>query len=279
MSMAQTISSLVLSLRKKVNIKVRQPLRKILVPVQNDRMKQQVELISELIKNEVNIKEIEYLAADNSFIKKKINPDATQSGRQLRRRPRRAAGDGSGEQVQHRDGDGDRGDPIARFVDQVHHLAQVERGPRQRDQPDRQQESPPTTEVARGRGAQRESGQDSKQDQRCRFEIDTDTRSSGSAAGLVASSSVAPSPRLASLLRVAGRGGFSADGRLGMLVGSRAFGAHAHREQQRRRGEQACEHEPWRDSEAHAPHAAPSRRLEVKSQTHRLTSSRLEDAQ
>ena len=70
MSMAQTILRLSLSLRKKVNIKVRQPLQKILVPVQSDRMKQQIENDKELIKNEVNIKEIEYLAADNGFIKK-----------------------------------------------------------------------------------------------------------------------------------------------------------------------------------------------------------------
>ena len=83
MSMAQTISSLVLSLRKKVNIKVRQPLQKILVPVQNEHIRRQIEQISELVRSEVNIKEIEYLSADNSFIKKKVKPNFVVLGKKL----------------------------------------------------------------------------------------------------------------------------------------------------------------------------------------------------
>ncbi len=71
MQLAQDISSLVLSLRKKVNIKVRQPLQRILIPVMNEEIRKQIGLVEELIKSEVNVKEIEYLSNDNSFIKKK----------------------------------------------------------------------------------------------------------------------------------------------------------------------------------------------------------------
>jgi isoleucyl-tRNA synthetase len=83
MQLAQDISSLILSLRKKVNIKVRQPLQKVLIPVLNKQMKAQIELIEDLIKSEVNIKEIEYLTEDNGFIKKKIKPNYTVLGKKL----------------------------------------------------------------------------------------------------------------------------------------------------------------------------------------------------
>lgn len=83
MQMAQDISSLVLSLRKKVNIKVRQPLQRVLVPVTSNLMKEQLVLVEELIKSEVNVKEIEYLASDNSFIKKKIKPNYVALGKKL----------------------------------------------------------------------------------------------------------------------------------------------------------------------------------------------------
>lgn len=84
MQLAQDISSLVLSLRKKVNIKVRQPLQRILIPVNSQEMKKQVELVEELIKTEVNVKEIEYLEnSDNSFIKKKIKPNYVALGKKM----------------------------------------------------------------------------------------------------------------------------------------------------------------------------------------------------
>ena len=83
MAMAQDISSLVLSLRKKVNIKVRQPLQKVLIPVFSEKMKEQINLISELIKNEVNVKEIEFLESNNSFISKKIKPNFVLLGKKL----------------------------------------------------------------------------------------------------------------------------------------------------------------------------------------------------
>lgn len=83
MGMAQDISSLVLSLRKKVNIKVRQPLQKVLIPVLTDNMKTQIERISDLVKSEVNVKEIEFLGSDNSFISKKIKPNFSVLGKKI----------------------------------------------------------------------------------------------------------------------------------------------------------------------------------------------------
>ena len=62
MQLAQDASSLILSLRKKQNIKVRQPLQKVLIPVLNSSMKEQLQKVEDLIKAEVNIKEIEFLA-------------------------------------------------------------------------------------------------------------------------------------------------------------------------------------------------------------------------
>src|SRR5690606_9466788 len=72
MQLAQDISSLVLSLRKKVNIKVRQPLQKILIPVQNAHLQSQIEQVAPIILSEVNIKEIEFIDVNNNFINKKV---------------------------------------------------------------------------------------------------------------------------------------------------------------------------------------------------------------
>ena len=83
MQMAQDASSLILSLRKKVNIKVRQPLQKVLIPVLNEQMKAQITLVQDIIKSEVNIKEIEFLAADNEFIHKKLKPNFAALGKKL----------------------------------------------------------------------------------------------------------------------------------------------------------------------------------------------------
>jgi isoleucyl-tRNA synthetase len=83
MQMAQDVSSLVLSLRKKVNIKVRQPLQKILVPVLDPAMKRQLEKVEDLVKNEVNVKLIEYLTETEGFIKKKIKPNYVALGKRL----------------------------------------------------------------------------------------------------------------------------------------------------------------------------------------------------
>ena len=81
MEAAQLISSLVLSLRKKANIRVRQPLSKIMIPVANDEMKAQLEKISHLIMSEVNIKGIEFLAPDNNILVKNVKPNFKTLGR------------------------------------------------------------------------------------------------------------------------------------------------------------------------------------------------------
>lgn len=83
MQLAQDASSLILSLRKKVNIKVRQPLQKVLIPVMSAAMKAQLQKVENLVKAEVNIKEIEYLDADNTFIRKKIKPNFVALGKRL----------------------------------------------------------------------------------------------------------------------------------------------------------------------------------------------------
>jgi isoleucyl-tRNA synthetase len=83
MQLAQDASSLILSLRKKVNIKVRQPLQKVLIPVLSASMKEQLQKVEDLIKAEVNVKEIEYLNPDNTFISKKIKPNFVALGKKL----------------------------------------------------------------------------------------------------------------------------------------------------------------------------------------------------
>jgi isoleucyl-tRNA synthetase len=83
MKLAQETSSLILSLRKKINIKVRQPLKKVLIPILNPGMKAHLLKVEELIRSEVNIKEIEYLEANNEFIHKKIKPNFTLLGKKL----------------------------------------------------------------------------------------------------------------------------------------------------------------------------------------------------
>ncbi len=72
MELAQTVSSLVLSLRKKTNLRVRQPLQKILLPVASAGFQAQLELVSNLITSEVNVKEIEYLSESAGFLVKRI---------------------------------------------------------------------------------------------------------------------------------------------------------------------------------------------------------------
>ena len=83
MQIAQDVTSLILSLRKKVNIKVRQPLQKVLVPVLNPAMKKQLEKVEGLVKNEVNVKNIQYLTDTEGFIKKKIKPNFVALGKRL----------------------------------------------------------------------------------------------------------------------------------------------------------------------------------------------------
>jgi isoleucyl-tRNA synthetase len=83
MQLAQDASSLILSLRKKTNIKVRQPLQKVLIPVLNSEMRSQLEKVQNLIKAEVNIKEIQFVSEANNLIHKKVKPNFKLLGAKL----------------------------------------------------------------------------------------------------------------------------------------------------------------------------------------------------
>jgi isoleucyl-tRNA synthetase len=75
MALAQDISSMILSLRKKVGINVRQPLSKALLPVLDDAFKAKVEKVKDLVLSETNIKEIEYISDTSGIISKKVKPN------------------------------------------------------------------------------------------------------------------------------------------------------------------------------------------------------------
>jgi len=83
MEYAQRISSLVLSLRKKDNIRVRQPLQKILIPAVSEDFVNKVEMVADLIKAEVNVKEIELLADTTGIISKKAKANFKTLGKRL----------------------------------------------------------------------------------------------------------------------------------------------------------------------------------------------------
>jgi isoleucyl-tRNA synthetase len=93
MQLAQDASSLILSLRKKVNIKVRQPLQKVFIPAMDIEMATNIKLAEEIIKAETNIKEIEILAADNDFIRKKAKANFKTLGKKLGPKMKWAAGE------------------------------------------------------------------------------------------------------------------------------------------------------------------------------------------
>jgi isoleucyl-tRNA synthetase len=75
MEIAQKVSSMVLSLRAKEKIKVRQPLQRIMVPVLSETFKRQISAVKDLILSEVNIKEIEYLDESSNILVKRIKPN------------------------------------------------------------------------------------------------------------------------------------------------------------------------------------------------------------
>jgi isoleucyl-tRNA synthetase len=75
MEAAQTISSLVLSLRAKEKIKVRQPLQKIMIPISSESQKNEILAVADLIKSEVNVKEIEVLEDASDILVKHIKPN------------------------------------------------------------------------------------------------------------------------------------------------------------------------------------------------------------
>ncbi|SDS42751.1 isoleucine--tRNA ligase [Gramella sp. MAR_2010_147] len=75
MGKAQTISSLVLSLRKKEMIKVRQPLQRVMIPVLDEAQKQEIQAVEDLIKSEVNVKNIELIDDASGLLVKQIKPN------------------------------------------------------------------------------------------------------------------------------------------------------------------------------------------------------------
>ena len=75
MAIAQKVSSMVLSLRKKESLKVRQPLQKIMVPILDDKFKRQLEDVEDLILSETNVKELEYLVDTAGVLVKSIKPN------------------------------------------------------------------------------------------------------------------------------------------------------------------------------------------------------------
>jgi isoleucyl-tRNA synthetase len=83
MDFAQRISSLTLSLRKDVKIRVRQPLNRILIPVFDDRLKKQIESVKDLILAEVNVKSLEYITDTSGILVKKIKANFKELGKKL----------------------------------------------------------------------------------------------------------------------------------------------------------------------------------------------------
>lgn len=92
MQLAQDISSLILSLRKKVNIKVRQPLQKVIIPATDPEFEKKIRQVEDIIKSETNIKEVEILPADNNFIKKRAKANFKTLGKKLGAKMKWAAG-------------------------------------------------------------------------------------------------------------------------------------------------------------------------------------------
>ena len=81
MALAQQSTSMVLALRKKVNIKVRQPLAKIIIPVLDSRIQEQLEKVKDLVLGEINVKEIEFITNTEGLITKKIKPNFKTLGK------------------------------------------------------------------------------------------------------------------------------------------------------------------------------------------------------
>lgn len=92
MLLAQDLSSMVLSLRKKTNIKVRQPLQKILVPVTDNTFAENLQHVKNLILSEVNVKELEYLTEDKLKLVKKVKPNFKTLGAKLGKNMKIVAG-------------------------------------------------------------------------------------------------------------------------------------------------------------------------------------------
>ncbi|MEJ7588538.1 MAG: DUF5915 domain-containing protein, partial [Ferruginibacter sp.] len=89
--LAQDAASLILSLRKKVNIKVRQPLQRVFIPAIDPEMASRIKKVEDIIKAETNIKEVDILGAENDFIQKKAKANFKTLGKKLGARMKWAA--------------------------------------------------------------------------------------------------------------------------------------------------------------------------------------------
>ena len=92
MQLAQDTSSLILSIRKKVNIKVRQPLQKVIIPASDQQMEDSIALVEEIIKTETNIKEIKIVPANNTFLKKRAKANFKTLGKRFGKDVQKIAG-------------------------------------------------------------------------------------------------------------------------------------------------------------------------------------------
>ena len=92
MDMAQNISSMVLGLRRKVQIRVRQPLSKIMIPILDESMETQLEAVKNIILSEINVKEIEYITDTAGILVKKIKPDFKKLGPKFGKQMKQVAG-------------------------------------------------------------------------------------------------------------------------------------------------------------------------------------------
>src|SRR3546814_10457918 len=80
MQLAQDISSMILSLRKKADIKVRQPLGKVLLPVLSESFREQADRVKDLILSETNVREMEYMYDTTGILVKKVRLDFKKLG-------------------------------------------------------------------------------------------------------------------------------------------------------------------------------------------------------
>ena len=80
MQIAQTMTSMVLALRRKVNIKVRQPLTTLMIPVLNKEQQDHIEAVKDLILSEVNVKEMNFVDNAAGILVKRVKPDFKKLG-------------------------------------------------------------------------------------------------------------------------------------------------------------------------------------------------------
>jgi isoleucyl-tRNA synthetase len=92
MELAMEVVGLVRAMRMKSNLKVRQPLKRIIIPLQNDRMRQDIERMREIILEEVNVKSIEFVADEAGIVKKKAKANFKSLGKKLGKEMQSVAG-------------------------------------------------------------------------------------------------------------------------------------------------------------------------------------------